>query len=167
MPDALSDFFETPNGATFVRMRDALLADPAYDFHSTDVDELTDLIASEDYAAVGEALPGLMPDWLLSPRAHQLAGLAAERAGNAEGARMERDVARACLKGLLESGDGSPERPFLVTHVADEYDLVRHLGKQPTGQREAVHEGRPCDVVATADGAELWFDSSPGLKPAL
>src|SRR5262245_6100057 len=136
MADPLSDFFENPSGETFVRLRNDVLADPSYDFNSTDLDELTDLLAAEEYDAVPDALPGLMPGWLLSPRVHLLAALAAEKSGNAANAELERNVVRACLRGLLQSGDGTPQRPYLITHITDEYDLLEHFGKRPTEQRE-------------------------------
>ena len=167
MADAFSEFLQEPTEATFLRLRAVVLADPGYDFYSTAVDTLADLVAAEDYAAVLAELPALMPSWLLSPRVHLLVNQAAEKAGDAETARREMYVARACLRGLLRSGDGTKKRPYLVTHVADEYDLLDQLDKEEAGQDRVSDGDGVFDKIACTDGTELWFDASPGLKSKL
>jgi hypothetical protein len=163
MADPLSDFLERPSGESFVRLRAAVLAEPSYDFHADDDAELNQLVEEgEDEVVVGR-LPQLMPNWLLSPRVHQMLGDAAQRSGDAETAQREHYFARAALRGLLESGDGSRERPYLVTHIADEYDLLSALGKEAESQSQAGGPSGVCDVIACRDGSELWFDVTPGF----
>ena len=94
MADAFSEFLKEPTGETFLALRAVVLADPGYDFYSTAVEHLDDLVEADDYAAVLAAVPTLMPGWLLSPRVHLLLNQAAEKAGDTEAARREMYVAR-------------------------------------------------------------------------
>jgi hypothetical protein len=163
MPDELSDFLAKPSGETFLRLREVVIGSPDYEFHSDGADQVQGLFAAEDYEAVPDMLSELMPNWLLSPRVHRLVGLAAEQVGDTDLAQRETYMARACIRGLLESGDGSRERPFQVTHVADEYDLLEIQGKEMKQQRLVTDTAGSFDVIACTDGTELWFDIGPSL----
>src|SRR5262249_42492683 len=77
MPDAFSDFLASPSGETFLRLREVVAAEPDYDFYSNDLDGLSGLLTSEDFAGLAARIPELMPGWLLSPRLHQMAAVAA------------------------------------------------------------------------------------------
>ena len=167
MPDEFADFPADPSGEKFLRLRDLVVAAPDYDFYSTGLDELADLVEEGIHDAVPDKLSELMPGWLLSPRAHLLAEHAARQTGNAEAADRERYVARACLNGLFASGDGTRAQPYRVTHVADEYDLLDALGKEAKSQRQIAGDDGVFDRIACGDGSEVWFDISLGLKPAL
>jgi hypothetical protein len=167
MADAFDDFLDRPSTETFLRLRDNVLAAPGYDFYSDGLDELEDLAGADDHAGVLDALPTLMPNWLLSPRVHRLAGVAARQAGDEDRALTEESLARACMTGLLRSGAGTKEKPFRVLHVSDEYDAVEALGKTAAGQRQVVDDDGVYDVLTCADGSELWFDVSASLAPVL
>lgn len=164
MADLFSDFLEDPTEDTFLRLRDVILADPDYNFNSDEVESLIESFTGGDHAGVLAALPGLMPSWLLSPRAHFLAARSAEQVGDEETARWENYLARACLRGLLRSGDGTTARPFRVTHVADEYDLLNHLGKEASGQRQEFGATGVLDLIRCVDGSEICFDATPGAS---
>jgi hypothetical protein len=163
MADEFSDFLADPTGATFLRLRERLLDSPGYDFHSGALDELEELINGGQYDAVPDKISELMPGWLLSPRVHQLAGHAAQETGDPARAAREGYLAKACLRGLLQSGDGSRARPYRVTHVADEYDVLDYLAKEVAEQRVVEGDGGAFDVIGCADGSQLWFDISAGL----
>jgi hypothetical protein len=109
-------------------------------------------------------VPELMPNWLLSPRVHFLLSTAADKLGDADMARREQYLAKVCLRGLLASGNGSEELPYLITHLPDEYDVLDALGKEMTGQRLVRSGPGACDVIACADGTEVWFDITAGLQ---
>lgn len=167
MADPFADFLDNPSGDTFLELRALVIAQPEYDFHSASLAELEDLVATGQFEAVPEKLPELMPNWLLSPRLHRLVSQAAEQRGDTETAQRELALAQACLKGLLESGDGSPMRPYRITQVADEYDLLESLGKELATQRIVPDAAfGPLDVLVCSDGRELCFDIGPGLTQA-
>src|SRR5262245_66303882 len=124
MADAFSVFLADPSGENFVRLREAVLNRPDFDFYSLDLERLADAAQRGAYADVVGLFPAMLPNWLLSPQAHRLVSYAAKQLGDTEMAARERALGRACLRGLLGSGDGTKARPYLVTHIADEYDVL-------------------------------------------
>ncbi len=167
MADLLIDFLERPTEESFVRLRAAVLSEPVYDFGAQDDADLAKLMEDGEFAAAAAMRSQLMPNWLLSPRVHQMLASAAESIGDKETAQSERYFARASLRGLLLSGDGAPERPYLVTHVADEYDLLATLDKAALTQRIVNTGSGSFDVITCRDGSEVWFDVTSGLTSAV
>jgi hypothetical protein len=163
MPDLFSTFLENPSGENFGRMREMVIAQPDYAFYSEDLDELEELNVNGEFGTILDKVSQLMPNWLLSPRAHQLIGSAAQESGDEETAKRERYMMNACLRGILESGDGSRGRPYPVTHTRDEYDVVAALGKEVKEQRVVHDEQGPRDVLVCSDDTELYFDISPSV----
>ena len=164
MPDPLMAFLENPTGETFAQLRGVVVDAPDYDFYANDLDEMEHLVAEGQFDVAAGRLTLTMPNWLLSPRMHRLVGRAARESGDAELANRESYLVKACLRGLAQSGDGTAGRPYLVTHVSDEYDLLEALNKEPAQQRQATNEQGVFDVIDCTDGAELWFDVSPSVK---
>lgn len=117
-----------------------------------------DFVKEKKYKEAQAALEKAMPNLLLSPRAHPCAAMAAEGLGEAEKAKAERDAAAKCIEGMLATGDGSPEKPYTVSRVSDECDLLRHLKKARNVQGLRQKDGKSFDVMQCADGTEVWFD---------
>jgi len=87
-----------------------------------------------------------------------LAALIATRLGESAKAKGEYERARKCILGILGTGDGSQGRPYVVTRVSDEYDIVRHLNKRSEKQALQIVQGKYLDVLFCADGDKIWFD---------
>jgi hypothetical protein len=66
----------------------------------------------------------------------------------------------ACTEGILGTGDGTADHPYLVVRVSDEYDILRHLKKRSTSQGLRRKDDKSCDVMTCADGSQIWFDVS-------
>jgi hypothetical protein len=165
--DLVGEFLERPSAGSFTALRTALLADLSYRFHSADDAELSRLIEAGDNSSAVAMLPGLLPNWMLSPGVHQMLSEAAEMIGDDAVAQSEQYFARAALSGLLQSGSGTEESPYLVTHVSDEFEVVSALEKDAGIQRQVRTESGVFDVITCRDGTELWFDVTPGfLSPA-
>src|SRR5258708_38364042 len=128
MSDPFIAFLEKPTGDTFSQLRSAVVEAPEYDFYSNDLEEMEQLAAAKNFPAAADRWSVAMPSWLLSPRMHQLIGDAARQTGNKDLAAREDYLVKACLRGLTASGDGSEQRPYLVTHASDEYDVLGALG---------------------------------------
>ena len=104
-----------------------------------------------------------MPNLLLSPRAHLCAAMIAESEGDEERRRMEGAVAYACVQGILSTGDGTKQRPYVVTRTSDEYDVLQFLGKELESQSLLEEEDRHYDQLRCKDGSEMWFDVTDPL----
>ncbi|HEY1133608.1 MAG TPA: DUF4919 domain-containing protein, partial [Nocardioides sp.] len=92
-----------------------------------------------------------------SPAAHRLLAQAHAALGDTTRSLREARTARLALDSVLGTGDGTVDRPWTVLHLADEYDVLRDLGRRSTGQRLVRREDRWFDVHDTATG-EAWFD---------
>jgi len=163
MQDELQTFLEAPTANHFRRLRDTLLDQSPADGLAAELLELASLAAAQDFAAVLDRTEHMHPGWSLSPRIHFYAALAAERLDR-EAAELERFIFQACLEGILATGDGTAESPYLVTYVSDEYDVLAVLGLLPRSQSLIDRAGTLCDVVKCTDGAEIWFELT-GLAP--
>ena len=156
-------FLESPSRDTYLAVRSALISGPAYEPYSRDILDLVDLIEKGQFAEADELLRGAMPNLLLSPRAHLCAAMIAEQAGDEERRRMEGAVAYACVQGILSTGDGTKQHPYVVTRTSDEYDVLQFLKKELASQSLHEEGDRHYDELRCEDGSEMWFDVTDPL----
>lgn len=156
--ELFAKFLEKPGKETFLAVFKAVTEAESYNPYSTDLDDVWPLIKEKKLKEAQAKLDKAMPNLLLSPRAHRFAALAADGLGDAAKAKAELEASDKCLQGVLATGDGSPDKPYLVSRVSDEYDLLRHLKKPRTTQGLRHKEGKAFDVMQWPDGSEVWFD---------
>lgn len=159
----LERFLREQTLETFMSLRDAMIQSPDYDPYDHYQLEAHALLGEEEFEKVTEYLMSKMPGWILNPGIHKLLSFALHKLGDEERARMEFLLARAFLNGILSTGDGSEARPYLVSSVTDEYDVLEHLGKSLRQQSLVENEGRRCDRFDCEDGSQIWFDVSAPL----
>lgn len=158
MKELLVAFLRKPSLETYRAIRDAVAGDESYDPYSRDLDGLDPLLQQEKHAEVLEAVARGMPNLLLSPRAHLLAGMAHRGMNQGEKADFEFAMAGMCLEGIRMTGDGSPEKPYLVLRISDEYDMLAADGKELQMQALTGRDGRSMDMLTLTDGTVLHFD---------
>jgi hypothetical protein len=159
----LERFLREQTLETFMSLRDAMIQSPDYDPYDHYQSEAHALLGEGEFEKVTEYLTSKMPGWILNPGIHKLLSFALHKLGDEERARMEFLLARAFLNGILSTGDGSEARPYLVSSVTDEYDVLEHLGKSLRQQSLVENEGRRCDRFDCEDGSQIWFDVSAPL----
>jgi hypothetical protein len=158
MEDQLQAFVECPTRENFLRLRDAVVAEVREPPRRDDLPRLAQLCAEGRFVEARELLQQMMPSWLLSPRTHGYAALAAEQLGDVEDAQLEHDLRRICLEGLLGTGDGTRDHPYLVLHTSDEYEILESLGREPKAQHLHEGPGGRFDVITCRHGPDVWFD---------
>ena len=164
--DSLMSLFEAflaePTAERFLALRDVVSALPDYEPYGPWLSDAWELFDAGRFEAARDYLQSLMPNWLLSPRAHALLSFAHSKAGHSAKAKAEMWVSAQLLESILSTGDGSEERPYLVLQTADEYHVLEHLGKTAQ-QQSLVPKGESLcyDKQACADGDVVWFDVSP------
>jgi len=159
IPKELIDaFIEKPNRENYLALHKKVVSHPDYNPYSRDLDEIEDLHEKGKFAEARKKIRESMPNLLLSPRAHLIAGMAAGKMNDDEAMRREGTFWIRCIDGILATGDGTEERPYLVTAVSDEYDVLRRLGKVSKSQGIQSHEGKHFDVIFCTDGSHIWFD---------
>nr|WP_218861550.1 DUF4919 domain-containing protein [Nocardioides panzhihuensis] len=125
-----------------------------------DLDEADRLLAEGSYAAATAELQRAMPGAIFSPSAHLRMAAALERSGDERSAARERQVARAALRSIRSTGDGSEQRPWSVLRINDEYDMLRAMGKTPVRQSLLRRGARDVDRHETTDGGVYHFDAT-------
>jgi len=158
MRELLLAFLQSPSRDTYLAVRGALISSPDYEPYSRDILDVADRIEEERFIDADELLRASMPNLLLSPRAHLYGAMIAEQAGDEERRRMEGAVAYACVQGILATGDGTKQHPYVVTRTSDEYDVMQFLEKEIEGQSLHEEGGRHYDLLRSKDGSEMWFD---------
>ena len=159
----LERFLREQTLETFMSLRDAMIQSPDYDPYDHYQSEAHALLGKGEFEKLTEYLMSKMDGWIVNPGIHKLLSFALHKLGHEERARMELLLARALLNGILSTGDGSEARPYLVSSVTDEYDVLEHLGKSLRQQSLVESEGRRCDRFECTDGSLIWFDVSAPL----
>jgi hypothetical protein len=162
---SFSKFVENPTGAQYRELLDELTAGPDYRPYARQIEQIHGLLDAEEYEKAFQACQLSSRTLLLSPEVHMLAGFAARELGDEERFEIERVVTAACVRGILDTGDGTMEKPYVVSVTSDEH-LVLEVLKKTYGSQELVRDGdRFLDLVRTTDGEEVYFDiTSPYLN---
>ena len=152
------NFLKDPSGENFKATRAELMKTPGYDFFSNEIAALDELAVDEDFHGILKRAAAMIPAWLLSPSLHLYLSEAFHEAGDRKHAEKEEQAAKACLRGMSKSGDGSKERPYLVMHEADEYDLIEAMGKEDEEHTRLSSHVPPLDKIRCEDGSEYYFE---------
>lgn len=166
LDECFLSFVEEPALDTYLFVRERIVAHTRYDPYSDELRQLELDFHAGEYSRVYKNAPRLLPIWNLSPRFHYLFGVSALETGDLATAEREKRLSRTCLFGLTETGDGTEERPFLVTYLSDEYDLLRCMDVQVRQQQVVDVDHRQMDVLRAADGTEYWFDVTEVMSAA-
>jgi len=153
-----AEFLKNPSEANFLKVHRLVVSHASYAPYSSDLDDVTDLLEQKKYKEAQAMLTKAMPNLLLSPRAHRHLAAAAKALGDEAAAQRETAAAEKCIQGLLATGDGTQQRPIVVTRASDEYDVVHGLKKKVFGQGLRMKEGKSFDVLQCSGGSEMWFD---------
>tara|TARA_R110002096_G_scaffold403766_4_gene601372 strand:- start:7679 stop:8212 length:534 start_codon:yes stop_codon:yes gene_type:complete len=155
-----SQFINDPSQENFAELRNAHLQS-GYDPYSSELEGIDQLLKEAKFEEVVARIKQVMtPNFLLSPSTHLRLAAAYEGTGDQEKCELERAIGRALIKGIQESGKGTPEEPYKVTRTSDEYDLLYFEGLKFESQSLREVDGRRMDVLKTKEGREIWFDVS-------
>ena len=164
MRELFIEYLQSSSQETYHRVRNALITSDSYSPYSTETEEIQNHLEAGNFKRAIAAFQKAMPNLLLSPRAHMLASMAYKKLGKQEEAKMEATIYWRCIDGILSTGDGTRERPYAVTRVSDEYDILLALEKEMVSQALCEINDRHCDVITLADGGEIVFDIADYYK---
>jgi len=157
--DQLKRYIQERSPESYLKLREAIKASPEYVPYSGSYAEIArPMLEQGKYREVISYLQSMMPNWMLNPGIHKLLSFAYSKLGKNDAARSEYALASRLLEGILSTGDGSEERPYLVLHTTDEYDVLEHLGKESAGQSLVEKGDKRYDRQTCQDGFEIWFD---------
>lgn len=158
MKDQFNKFLSSPTRETYLTVREELISSDAYDPYSDEFDVAGKLYEEGNLSEACGTLERAMSNLLLSPRAHRLLSFLYAKEENEEAAEMEFGIADTCLQGILTTGEGSLENPYLVVRTSDEYDVLEYLDKQMAQQALTGRDAKHFDVISCVDGTEYVFD---------
>jgi hypothetical protein len=158
MQAQLLQWLDAPTFENFQSLCQTVADHAEYNPYSDTLPEAEELLAQESYEEAIQLLMEQMANLIVSPHAHMLLAFAAQQLGDTNRYEAEASLATLLLESILNTGDGSRERPYHVLRVSDEYDVLNYLDKQP--QRQSLHEDkkRHLDCQQCADGTSIWFD---------
>lgn len=156
--DLADAYLADPSPAALAELRAAVRSAPNFTTDLVVGELVAPLMESGAYDEAITALRALMPGATFSPSAHAALAEALTGSGRPDAAEREVTLARAALRSILSTGDGSVERPWSVLRVSDEYDVLRSLRKRPREQTVVQVAGRHLDRHVLADGSEVHFD---------
>jgi len=156
--DLVAAYLSDPKPETLAELRDAVRSAPNFRSDLT-LDRTVDpLMTSGAYDEAISTLLDLMPGGIFSPAVHAALADAYAHSGRQEAADRETSLAKAALRSIASTGDGSAEHPWTVLRISDEYDVLRSMKKRP-GRQEVIEEsGRYLDHHVCEDGSEVYFD---------
>jgi len=158
MREEFVQFVESPGRETYLAFREKIIASDAYQPYSDELNTAGELYEQGKVKEAQEALQEAMPNLMLSARAHQLLGFLNHKLGDEQAAEAEMMMASACIAGILETGDGSENNPYLVVRTSDEYDVIECMEKDVERQSLIEKDDKRFDVLRCTDGSEYWFD---------
>jgi len=156
--ERFEELLECPTADRCTAVRDLIVQRSDYDPYSEVWQQVVAAFEARDYHRTLSLIDDLGVAGRLSPRLHFFAGVAAGSLGDQVRAGREKRAVQACLESLLATGEGTAERPFVVTYLWDAYDLLQLLQVVPCGQTLVDLGDARCDVIAADDGEEYWFD---------
>lgn len=161
MADLRTLFMEliaSPTRENYLRAWEVVTTSTAYRPYGGALRQIEHLLEQGQFAESILQCEQALPVWLLSPRLHVLTGFAASKLGDLETARMEGLIAARLVAAIQATGDGSADRPYLVSSTSDEYDVLEYAGKSAASQALLKQDGRAIDRLTCADGAIFHFD---------
>lgn len=126
-----------------------------YNPYSEELDQLELLL---DNGNLLEVINYTSINTILSPRAHLYKNYALEKLGKKDEARAELILACKIMEGVQLTGDGSREKPFVVTRISDEKDMLGYLDEEFLSQELFHADNGIYDLIECQSGREICFD---------
>ena len=162
--EGLAEFCATRTQTSFLRLRRQVIDSPAYNPYSADMGDADRLISEGKWDDAEQYIHKLFPNWIISPGAHLRLSYLYRKLGDEKSSVSEGLLGVSFLDATLASGDGTRDRPFLVSRNEDEYDVLAHLQRDRSRQQLVKEDDRVFDVWDWDDGECLWFDIADQYK---
>src|SRR5579871_710592 len=163
----VKQFLEKPTPENYMSLRRFVQSQPDYAPYALDsMDAINKAIAAQDFAGARSLCDTLLrtTSWALSPRAWLTRSFVSKKLEDEKAAMAEGYIASLFDRAILGTGDGSRERPYFVTHVSDEHDVLGFLKKKLSEQALIHEDERSLDHIICVDGSDHWFEITEVLK---
>jgi len=154
-------FLSEDNLDAFEESRSSILDSAEYNGYSEDASTLGKMLSKGLYQDVVE-FDSINVQ--LSPSAHMFKSEAHQQLGNAGEAVKEAAFAERILIHLKQSGTGTREKPYLITTLSDERDILESLGEDKAGQSLQQDGGKKLDKIDCASGNSFYFNVTACMR---
>lgn len=153
--DTFFDFILDTTKDKFLASQAIVFSHEDYNPYSDDLNVMEDLLEEGKYeAVVGYSSVNI----LLSFKARMYKNYALTKIGDENEAKAELIFSHKILEGIGLTGDGTPEAPYQVTRISDEFDFLIYLDENYASQSLVTVKDRICDVITTHSGKDIYFD---------
>ncbi|MGE0491004.1 MAG: hypothetical protein AB7S38_17485 [Vulcanimicrobiota bacterium] len=164
MHELVVNFLREPGLPTYETLRQQVIDLEAFRPEQAAPDQVWELIEAERLDEAEEMARAQFPNHLLNPGLHIALGVVAEKKGDEKASDLEFYFAQKLREALLATGDGSLERPYVVTRASEEYSIMGWLKVTPRAFGMKLHGGRFLDVFETTEGGQVHFDAGIPLE---
>lgn len=156
--DAFHTYMTDGKPESFQRLRSAFMKGTDYRPYKRRLERVVEQIEQRADDSILQDLNKLKSGYLISPDFHLALAHVLNRLGQTDESSVECLIAQRCIDGILSTGDGTEKRPYFVTFVSDEYNVMSLLQKQLQMQCLVKRGDREFDMLRCQDGSELCFD---------
>ncbi len=150
-------YFGDPSPDKLADLKRAITSDITFDPYTRIDQRLAPLVNAGQPRAVVDAIHAEMPGLFLSPGIHGMLSTAHQRLGESGLAELELTAAQIALRTILDSGDGTPARPWRVLRIRDEYDVLDLTERRSITQEARPMGGQTLDMHTCDDGTTAAF----------
>jgi len=154
----LEKFVNQPTKDGYLGLHKVVVSSASYNPYSVVLGDIKKLVDLEDFEKALAKLKESRKVLRLSPRAHIFFAKVHSKLGDDKLADKHNKIATACIKGILATGKGSEDQPYLVVRTSDEYDVLVFLKKRMKSQGLHRKGKRSFDVLHCQGGSVYWFD---------
>ena len=155
-----------PQKDRYLALRQKLLENQWAAVAALDAKPLQELAQTKRYEELAERLRVQASVGLVTVHLHRFLSLALRETGREFLARTEYLLAHLARTWIQQTGDGSLERPYLVTCVRDEVELIEHMGFESERRETIERGGRVVDALIARGGRRLHFDITEPYRAA-
>lgn len=154
-----------PGRELFLKVRYAFIRLPYYrPYDAGKFDEFNRLVEEGRIELAEHSITELTPAWFLNPSFHLSLARIYQLQGNQEESDTRLGMSQLCLDGIFSTGDGSSTKPYLVTSIHDEYDVLSALDEKIVQQKKIERQNQHLDVLYCASGEVIYFDITDQLQ---
>lgn len=150
-------YFRSPSQETLIDLKRAITSDVTFDPYTSIDQRLAPLVNGRRHREVIATISAEMPGLFLSPGVHGTLSTAHRALGEAGLAELELIAAQIALRTITDSGEGSPDDPWRVLRVRDEYDVLDLTDRSSVHQEARAMGNRTLDVHRCNDGSTVAF----------
>lgn len=161
MKEQFINFIKNPTKESFLELRTFIINHDDYEPYSEDIKNINNLLLQNNFREVAQYAS---VNIILSPRAHMYKSFAYRKLNDEKGAEIESTIGQTILEGIHLTGNGTLEKPYLVTRIDDERDFLTYLEEVFASQALINDDEKSYDCITTASGKNIYFDITDCFK---